>query len=260
MTATKLTTEGLAARQPSRTAINLVIAAFFLLGFFVGRTRQLPAQNLVDAFSHPKDVVDAYHQWYYDHFETTWRNTTWLGTEAEKYPPDMWVYQEIMYETKPDVLIEAGTFKGGSALYFASIFDLMKHGRVVTIDITQYPNLPQHPRITYLLGSSTAPEIFQQLKSAIHPGDKVMVSLDSDHHKAHVLKELQLYSQLVTLGNYLVVEDCEINGHPVLSSFGPGPAEAVAEFLSTNRDFVQDHSREKFGLTASPGGWLKRVR
>jgi len=85
------------------------------------------------------------------------------------------------------------------------------------------------------------------------------VSLDSDHHKENVLNELKLYSGLVTPGNYLVVEDTDINGHPVLPSFGPGPMEAVEEFLKSNSDFIQDRSREKFGVTQFPGGWLKKV-
>ncbi len=130
----------------------------------------------------------------------------------------------------------------------------------MTIDIFEYPNRPQHPRITYLFGSSTSDAIFQEVKNSIHPGERVMVSLDSDHHKAHVLNELRLYSTIVTVGNYLVVEDTDINGHPILPEFGPGPMEAVEEFLKNNPDFMQDRSREKFGVTMFPGGWLKRVR
>ena len=130
----------------------------------------------------------------------------------------------------------------------------------MSIDIVAYPNRPQNERITYLLGSSTSDAIFQKVKDSIRPGEKVMVSLDSDHHKAHVLDELRLYSSLVTVGNYLVVEDTDINGHPVYPTFGPGPMEAVQEFLKTNSNFEQDRSREKFGVTMYPGGWLKRVR
>jgi cephalosporin hydroxylase len=122
---------------------------------------------------------------------------------------------------------------------------------VLSIDIVAFPNLPQHERITYLLGSSTSPEIFQKVKDSIQPGEKVMVSLDSDHHKAHVLDELKLYCNIVTKGNYLVVED---------TATEPGPREAVEEFLKTNSDYLQDRSREKFGVTMVPGGWLERVR
>jgi cephalosporin hydroxylase len=87
-----------------------------------------------------------------------------------------------------------------------------------------------------------------------------MVTLDSDHHAAHVAEELRLYSQLVTPGSYLVVEDTHFNGYPILPKFGPGPHEAVDAFLRSNPDFTRDGSREKFGMTFNPGGWLRRIR
>ena len=136
----------------------------------------------------------------------------------------------------------------------------MKRGRVLTIDIREYPDLPQNGRITYLLGSSTSDAIIQKVTSLIHPGDKVMVVLDSDHSKAHVLDELRLYSRIVTVGNYLVVEDTDLSGHPLPYGPYPGPMEAVEEFLKINSDFVQDRAREMSGVTDFPGGWLKRVR
>ena len=89
--------------------------------------------------------------------------------KAEKTPQDLWIYQEIMYETRPDVLVEAGTADGGSAYYFATIFDGLRHGRVITIDIKDKPNRPKHDRITYLLGSSTSNEIITKLKTLIAP-------------------------------------------------------------------------------------------
>lgn len=210
--------------------------------------------------SQPIPDLTAFHRWYYEDHKSTWDNTYWLGVPLEKCPLDLHVYQEILYETKPDVLIECGTFKGGSAYFFASMFDLLQHGRVITIDVKDYPKKPQHPRITYLSGSSISPGVLEAVKASIQPGEKVMVSLDSDHHKEHVLKELEIYAPLVTLGNYLVVEDTNLNGHPIVPDFGPGPAEAVDEFLLHNRQFERDASREKFGLTFSPGGYLKRVQ
>jgi cephalosporin hydroxylase len=237
----------------SRFSLVTWFALHFLIGILVGRIWAL----------RPSALLDQFHIWSYSR---TWQNQTWLGVQIGKAPYDTWVYQQIIYETKPDVLIEAGTFVGGSALYFASVFDLVKRGRVLTIDVDAYPGRPQHERITYLLGSSTSDAIFQQVKNSIRPGQRVMVSLDSDHHKDHVLKELKLYSGLVTPGNYLVVEDTDLNGHPVYASFDgsgprtPGPMEAVEEFLKNNSEFIQDRSREEHGLTLFPGGWLKRVR
>jgi cephalosporin hydroxylase len=86
----------------------------------------------------------------------------------------------------------------------------------------------------------------------------VMVILDSDHQKDHVLSELLLYSPFVTQGSYLIVEDTNLNGSPVAKDFGPGPGEAVKEFLSGNDQFCADRKREKFLISANPGGYLKR--
>jgi len=197
---------------------------------------------------------------YYQDGQHTWDNTTWLGVPLEKYPTDLFIYQEIISETKPDLIIEAGTYKGGSAFYFASLFDLLGHGRVVTIDIEDRPERPKHPRIEYLLMSSTSDEAVRRIKSEIRPDDRVMVSLDSNHTADHVFKELQIYAPMVSKQCYLVVEDTNINGHPVYGSFGPGPMEAVQKFMAGNKDFEIDRSREKFKLTVSPNGYLRRIR
>lgn len=208
----------------------------------------------------PTRVIRAFHLWYHANGATTYNNTSWLGVPTQKTPLDLWIFQEILADIKPDVLVEAGTYKGGSAHYFASLFDLLGHGRVVTVDIEDYPNKPKHARVSFLLGSSTSPEIIGKVRAAIRPGETVMVTLDSDHHKDHVLSELNLYSPLVTPGSYLVVEDTQFNGNPILPNHGPGPMEAVQEFLASNRDFQPDRSREKFGMTFNPSGYLKRIR
>ena len=208
----------------------------------------------------PRQVVDAYHIWYTRNDQATYNNTRWLGVETQQCPLDMWVYQEMLAELKPDVLIEAGTYQGGSAYFFASILDLLKHGRVITVDIEDFPAKPKHDRITYLLGSSTSDEILEKIKRQISPGEKVIVILDSDHHAPHVLNEIKRYSPLVSPGSYLIVQDTHFNGHPILPKFGPGPMEAVREFLQSNTDFQPDPSREKFGMTFNPGGFLKRLR
>jgi len=206
----------------------------------------------------PKQVVDNFHLLFHKNGATTYNDTRWRGVSVQKSPFDMWAYQELLYETKPDVIVEAGTFKGGSAYYFASLFDMIGKGRVISLDIEEQPNLPQHPRITYIKGSSTDPATIEKVKSLLQPGDRVMVSLDSDHHKDHVLQELRLYSPMVSPGCYLVVEDTHMGGHPILPKHGPGPFEAVQEFMSAKPPFVIDHSREKFLMSFNYGGWLKR--
>ena len=187
-------------------------------------------------------------------------NPKWLGVAALKCPFDLWVYQEILHDIKPDIVIETGTARGGSALFLASILDLLGSGALVAIDIVRRPEWPTHPRITYLTGSSTSAEIMDQVRGRVAGRPRVMVILDSDHTKSHVLDELRLYSPLVTKGSYLIVEDTNINGRPVFPGFGPGPCEAVDDFLVANAAFERDPSRERFFVTFNPGGYLRRVQ
>ncbi len=209
-----------------------------------------------------KGIVDQFHELYYDAvtFGKTWGSTYWLGATVYKCPLDLWIYQEIIFETRPDVIIESGTSRGGSALYLASICDHLNNGKVVTIDIEEWEGRPTHNRIEYLLGSSTSDAVVGKVRSLIGRDHRVMVILDSDHRKDHVVKEMKMYGPLVTKGCYLIVEDTNLNGHPVVPSFGPGPAEAVEEFLKENGEFVVDRSREKLYLTFNPGGYLRRTK
>lgn len=205
-------------------------------------------------------IIDHFHKLYYESYEKTWLNTYWFGLQTSKCPLDLWIYQEIIFEIKPDIIIESGTFKGGSALFLASILDLLNNGLIISIDIEKMENRPNHNRITYLLGSSTSKEIMEDVQRFIVNKNQIMVILDSDHKKEHVLNELRIYSQFVTKGSYIIVEDTNINSHPIFPDFGPGPMEAVKDFLEENKDFVIDKSREKFYLTFNPDGYLKRVR
>jgi len=189
----------------------------------------------------------------------TWTTTKWMGVPALKYPSDAWSYQEIVYETKPDLIIETGTNQGGSALFFASLFDLLGAGRIVTIDIDDRKDRPVHPRIQYLTGSSTSAEIIQSVEQIAAKASRIMVILDSDHSEKHVFEELRLYHRFVTPGCYLIVEDTNVNGHPVCHKHGPGPMEARARFLPDHPEFETDLSRERLGITAHPKGFLKRV-
>lgn len=186
-------------------------------------------------------------------------DSSWLGHQTLKNPFDLMTYQEIIVECRPDLIIETGTKFGGSALYFASIFDLVGHGQVVTVDIDATPGRPIHPRITYLHGSSTNPAIVARIQRMITAETKVMVILDSDHRKPHVDAELGIYPDLVTLGQYLIVEDTNINGHPVFPEFGPGPQEAMQEFLRRDSRFAVDRERERHFLTYAPNGFLRRT-
>ena len=180
-----------------------------------------------------------------------------MGYSVLKYPCDLFLYQEIIYEIQPDVIIECGTFNGGSSLFLCSMLDLINKGTILSIDIDPKPNLPTHKRLSYLKASSTSELALQTVKNTISPNDTVLVILDSDHTKEHVLQELRLYHSFVTQGSYLIVEDTNINGHPVCPEFGPGPMEAVEEFLKNNNDYIIDETKHKFLISFNPRGYLK---
>lgn len=203
-------------------------------------------------------VVSAFHRLFYDSGAETWSNTQWLGVPAQKCAFDLWVYQELLHELRPGAIVECGTASGGSALFLASICDLLGRGSIVTVDIAEDPDRPRHDRVTYLAGSSSDPQVFAEVQRIVGDEKPVLVILDSNHERDHVLDELRLYAPLVSPGSYLIVEDSNINGHPVLPDFGPGPAEAVEEFLRETDDFSVDRSREKFFLTFNPGGYLRK--
>jgi cephalosporin hydroxylase len=204
------------------------------------------------------EVVRSFHDLYCQNGKRTWRSTLWLGIRVLKCPLDLWVYQEILFapESRPDLIIETGTARGGSAYFLACMCDLIGSGRVITIDIN-VSKVPEHPRITYLTGSSTAPEILARVHESMEPGERVMVLLDSDHTKEHVLAELHAYSPLVTQGNYLVVEDTNWNSWR--GRFDPGPLEALREFLAHDNRFTVDRTKEKFFMTFHPTGYLLKT-
>src|SRR4030066_1021655 len=153
-------------------------------------------------------IIKDFHDLYYESscIGGTWKNTNWLGVPIQKCPLDCWIYQELLFNIKPDIIIETGTKVGGSALFFASILDLIGHGEVITIDINGKGKLPEHDRITYLWANSVDECVVNFIKPRIKD-KKVMVILDSDLSSVHVLKELVLYSPFVSLNSFIVVED-----------------------------------------------------
>lgn len=184
-------------------------------------------------------------------------NLSWFGHRVLKCPLDLWVYQELLVRTRPDVVIETGTKFGGSALYLAMVLDQIGHGRVITIDIEVQPFRPEHFRISYINGSSVDTAVVEQVREAVG-SQRAMVVLDSDHRAGHVYDEMIAYSPLVQTGDYLIVEDTIVNGHPAYPDFGPGPMEAVDKFLSENDEFVIDQRCERFLMTLYPSGYLRR--
>ncbi len=232
----------------------------FLLNIRIVLNRAL--NRLYMSRERKRSVTEQFHKMYYDAgaMGGTWSETYWLGTRVAKCPFDLWTYQEILQEVRPDLIVECGTLYGGSAAYLASLCDLLDQGRILTIDVIPHDDRPRHPRITYIEGSSTAPEIVSRIAEEVREKETVLVILDSDHRKKHVLEEMRYYADLVSVGSYLVVEDTNINGHPVAPEFGPGPMEALEAFLAEDDRFEVDESKEKFFLTFNPRGYLRKVK
>jgi cephalosporin hydroxylase len=223
--------------------------------------RRLPSALASGALRAPVGRAAAarlFHRAYYEAGRSR-GDAHWLGVEALKTPQDLWVYQEIIVETRPDLIVETGTFHGGTALFLATICDALGHGRVVSIDVRHPAPLPEHPRIEYLTGSSTESQIVDEVRTRAGEQGRLMAILDSDHSRDHVLAELRAYGPLVAEDCYLVVEDTNINGHPAAPHWGPGPMEALEAFLADGAPFVADRRREKFLITFNPQGFLRRV-
>jgi cephalosporin hydroxylase len=205
-----------------------------------------------------------YHLWYYN--TGVWQQTTWMGVQTYKSPMDMWNYQEILFSLQPSLVIEFGTWQGGSALFFSSV--MQQIGRayiVVSVDITASrisEKAKSDPNIRLLTATSASPELRQTLQTLRndYPGPAFAI-LDSDHSKQHVLAEMMNLRDVLIAGDYLVVEDSNVNGHPVKRFFGPGPYEAIQEYCRMfPQDYEHDFEREqKFGFSFAPNGFLRRL-
>jgi len=175
----------------------------------------------------------------------------WMGTRCLKNPLDIWIYQEILHEVRPQTVVELGSAFGGSALFFSHMLDLLGEGKVVTVDHWHERFEAEHPRITRVTGNTL--EVFDQVKSLCE--GTTLVIHDASHVEKHVLDDLRCYAPLVSVGSYLIVED----GVRDLLSETTGPVAACERFLKKNPDFRLDEERERFLLTYNPGGFLRRV-
>lgn len=188
-----------------------------------------------------------------------YEKTRWMGAPAAKCPMDMWMYQELIHGMGTDLLIETGTLFGGSALFFAHMFDIIGHGKVLSIDIELQKDLPQHPRIEYLQGSSVDEGILAEVEKQAAAAESVTVILDSDHTASYKFKELNAYSKFVSKGNYIIAEDSCFDYYPAWPEYGPGPTKAVEAFIEANNDFKVDRNPELHLITFAPMAFLRRV-
>ena len=222
-------------------------------------TRKLAESKFIKS-----SIVDLFHRLYYYKRPETWSQNEFLGYPIWQCPFDLHTYQELVFRHRPPFIIQTGVSLGGSILYFASLLDLVgadPSALVVGVDIhlTEKAKTLTHPRIRLIEGSSIDPKVIEEVQSVL-PAERGMVILDSDHSEQHVFSELLAYRRFVEYGHYLVVEDTNINGHPVYKTFGPGPFEAVERFLEQDRDFVRDDSVWKQHLFSfHQHGWLRRV-
>lgn len=203
---------------------------------------------------------------------------TWLGRPIIQLPEDMIRIQEVIYTTKPDVIIETGIAHGGSLIFYASLLSLIGKGRVIGIDLEIRPHnrsaIESHEMFhltTLVEGDSASPTTFEAVRLLIRPEDRVLVILDSNHSKDHVIKELEMYGSLVSRDSYIVVTDGimqQVRGAPRTQADWDwnNPRQAVAEFLINNKAFCLDEPKWLFNegtasqrVTYWPDAFLRKI-
>jgi len=176
---------------------------------------------------------------------------TWRDHHIIKYPEDMIAYAMVLQSNPPDYIVETGTAYGGSSMFLADILSLFnKNGKVITVDIKAL-RIPVHPMVTYIEGSSTDPKIVERIKGMV--SGKVMVILDSSHRGAHVEREINAYSPMVTKGQFMVVEDVYYRQREYW------PKWARDRFLAKTDKFKLVPICERYIVGVTRGGWLQRV-
>jgi cephalosporin hydroxylase len=185
--------------------------------------------------------------------------STYHGIPTLKNPLDFWIYQEILWECRPDFIVEIGNFRGGSTLALAHTCDLLRNGKILAID-TNHDQISSevrgHPRIKLITGDAC--DVLSRVRRAVPKGASVMVMDDSVHTYEHTLKVLNAYADLVSVGNYFIVED-GICHHGLDIGPEPGPYEAIETFMRTAENFVIDRNKENFGITWNPKGYLRKI-
>jgi len=235
---------------------------------------QLEREERIKSFGNNKALKEAAHQFnIVSNQEKYSYNFSWMGRPIIQYPQDMIAMQEIIWQHKPDLIIETGIAHGGSLIYYASIMELIGKGEIVGIDIDIRPHnrkeIESHPmfnRIHLIEGSSMDQQIVDRVAAFASGKGTVLVCLDSNHTHEHVLEELKLYSPFVTSGSYLVVFDTIIEDMPKGMydrpwDVGNNAKTAIWKFLETNNGFEIDQMIDnKLLISVAPEGYLKCIR
>lgn len=206
----------------------------------------------------PDEVRDGFVAAYWR--SGAWCDTTWMGRRAANAPTDLFAYQDILAEVRPDWVIETGTGEGGRALFLASVCDLLGHGRVVSIDERPGGDPPAHPRLVHLAGRAFDDEVVGRVRELVGPDGRAVVVLGTRGARHRTRREFDAYAPFVPVGSYVIIEHTVLNGHPVDPAHGSGPFEAARRILNQRGDFMADSRREAQGLSFNPGGYLRRVR
>jgi cephalosporin hydroxylase len=195
------------------------------------------------------------------HNKITFDKVSWMGVPFHKNVLDAWIYQELIFKIKPDVIVEIGSENGGSTIYFAHLLDCIGKGMVISVDIDRKAYKAKHDRITTITGHSSAEWVIEEVHR--HCKDKiVLINQDGGHSEDQVFRDLTNYSDLVSIGSYFIVEDSllDLCNEPLRAGISKGPLMAINKFLETNHNFTIDLECERYILTANPSGYLKRIR
>ncbi len=231
-------------------------------------------KDRIEGYAENKELKDAAHQFnVVSNRDLYPYNFSWMGRPIIQFPQDMIAMQELIWEIKPDLIIETGIAHGGSLIYYASIMELIGKGEILGIDIDirehnrkEIESHPMYKRISMIQGSSIDLSIIEKVKEKAKGKKTIMVSLDSNHTHDHVLEELKLYSPFVTVGSYCIVYDTIIEDMPAKMydrpwDVGNNPKTAVWEFLKSNANFEIDKSIDnKLMISVAPDGYLKRIK
>lgn len=197
----------------------------------------------------------------YHQREVVFDKSYWMGVPALKNPLDAWIYQEILHETRPEVVVEIGSAAGGGTLFLAQMLDLIGEGVVVSVDIDRSHFDVTHDRIVTVTGRSDDEDVVARV-AELCQGKRALVIHDADHSKEQVLIDLALYAPFVSMGGYLIVEDGIVDlfrPNDGMGTWREGPLAASDLFVRQDPRFEIDRSRERYLMTYNPRGFLRRV-